>query len=191
MGIFFLVLTMKINGKKSRKKTCRAADSWRDCVRMLNVVSLFCLFCIVFVTFHTLWNSMNNRCGWHAIFQKILLEGRKALLSFLCQFSFKGFWLRYSHFVLHWGFWPFWFKRCRLTMIFPLSSLQALAKFQSSHKFTTKSGIEQEDALLNESAAKESSLTLHIFELENETKQVSVTKEAPPHFRHFSSAFFF
>lgn len=55
-----------------------------------------------------------------------------------------------------------------------ISILQALAKFQSSHKFTTKTGIEQEDALLNESAAKESSLTLHILELENETKQVSV-----------------
>ncbi|KAJ6648670.1 Protein bicaudal D [Pseudolycoriella hygida] len=49
---------------------------------------------------------------------------------------------------------------------------EALAKFQTSHKFTTKTGIEQEDAILNESAAKESSLTLHIIELENETKQL-------------------
>lgn len=39
---------------------------------------------------------------------------------------------------------------------------------------TNKSGIEQEDALLNESAAKETSLNLHIMDLENEIKQVSV-----------------
>lgn len=58
-------------------------------------------------------------------------------------------------------------------------SFQALAKFQSSHKFTTKTGIEQEDALLNESAAKESSLTLHILELENETKQVGQKMKNP------------
>lgn len=38
---------------------------------------------------------------------------------------------------------------------------------------TNKSGIEQEDALLNESAAKETSLNLHIMDLENEIKQVS------------------
>lgn len=37
---------------------------------------------------------------------------------------------------------------------------------------TTISGIESEDALLNESAAMESSLTLHIVELENELKQL-------------------
>lgn len=49
---------------------------------------------------------------------------------------------------------------------------QALAKFQSSHKVTTKTGIEQEDALLNESAAMETSLNLQICELENETKQL-------------------
>lgn len=50
--------------------------------------------------------------------------------------------------------------------------LQALAKFQSSQKVTTKTGIEQEDALLNESAAMETSLNLQILELENETKQL-------------------
>lgn len=37
---------------------------------------------------------------------------------------------------------------------------------------TTKTGIEQEDALLNESAAMETSLNLHILELENESKQL-------------------
>lgn len=48
---------------------------------------------------------------------------------------------------------------------------QALAKFQSSQKVSTKSGIEQEDALLSESAALETSLNLHILELENELRQ--------------------
>lgn len=37
---------------------------------------------------------------------------------------------------------------------------------------TTKTGIEQEDALLNESAAMETSLNMQILELENETKQL-------------------
>lgn len=49
---------------------------------------------------------------------------------------------------------------------------QALNKFQKSQQVSTKSGIEQEDALLNESAAMETSLNLHILELENETKQL-------------------
>lgn len=48
---------------------------------------------------------------------------------------------------------------------------EALAKFQTSHKVTTKTGIESEESLLNESAARESSLTLQILELENEVKQ--------------------
>lgn len=51
---------------------------------------------------------------------------------------------------------------------------KALAKFESTQKVTHKSGIEQEDALLNESAAKETSLNLHIMDLENEVKQVNV-----------------
>lgn len=46
-----------------------------------------------------------------------------------------------------------------------------MTKFQSSQKVTTKTGIEQEDALLNESAAMETSLNLQILELENEVKQ--------------------
>lgn len=49
---------------------------------------------------------------------------------------------------------------------------EALTKFQSTHKATTETGIEQEESLLSESAALESSLTLHIGELENETKQL-------------------
>ncbi|CAG9857533.1 unnamed protein product [Phyllotreta striolata] len=48
---------------------------------------------------------------------------------------------------------------------------EALAKFQTSHKVTTKTGIETEESLLNESAARESSLTLQILDLENEVKQ--------------------
>lgn len=57
--------------------------------------------------------------------------------------------------------------------------LQALAKFQTTQKVTTKSGIEQENELLNESAAKETSLNLQIMDLENETKQVSRSDTFP------------
>lgn len=46
-------------------------------------------------------------------------------------------------------------------------------KLDTTQKVTTQSGIEQENALLNESAAMESSLTLQIIELEGESKQVS------------------
>lgn len=49
---------------------------------------------------------------------------------------------------------------------------EALAKFQSSQKVTTKTGIEQEEHLLNESAAMETSLTMQILDLENENKQL-------------------
>ncbi|CAD1479782.1 unnamed protein product [Heterotrigona itama] len=48
---------------------------------------------------------------------------------------------------------------------------EALAKFQTTTKLTTKSGIEQEETLLSESAARETSLQTQIIELENETKQ--------------------
>ncbi|XP_050521164.1 protein bicaudal D [Daktulosphaira vitifoliae] len=47
---------------------------------------------------------------------------------------------------------------------------EALNKFQTSHKVTTKSGIEQEESLLYETAALESSLNTTIIELENDTK---------------------
>ncbi|GLH13771.1 Protein bicaudal D [Gryllus bimaculatus] len=49
---------------------------------------------------------------------------------------------------------------------------EALAKFQTSHKVTTKTGIEQEESLLSESAARETSLNSQILDLENETKQL-------------------
>ncbi|KAG7301317.1 hypothetical protein JYU34_014247 [Plutella xylostella] len=49
---------------------------------------------------------------------------------------------------------------------------EALMKLDSNQKVTTQSGIDQENALLNESAAMESSLTLQIIELEGETKQL-------------------
>lgn len=49
---------------------------------------------------------------------------------------------------------------------------QALTKFQSTHKVTTKTGIEQEESLLNESAAMENSLNSTIIELETETKNL-------------------
>lgn len=48
-----------------------------------------------------------------------------------------------------------------------------MAKFQSTHKVTTKSGIEQEESLLTESAARETSLNSQIIDLETEAKQVS------------------
>ncbi|KAI4495731.1 hypothetical protein M0802_008354 [Mischocyttarus mexicanus] len=49
---------------------------------------------------------------------------------------------------------------------------EALTKVQTTTILTTKSGIEQEESLLNESAARETSLQLQIVELENETKQL-------------------
>ncbi|KAJ9592414.1 hypothetical protein L9F63_015934, partial [Diploptera punctata] len=48
----------------------------------------------------------------------------------------------------------------------------ALAKFQTTHKATTKTGIEQEESLLSESAARETSLNSQILDLENESKQL-------------------
>ena len=45
-------------------------------------------------------------------------------------------------------------------------------KFQTSQKVTTKTGIEHEDSLLNETAALETSLNLQILDLESETKQL-------------------
>ncbi|GAB0093880.1 protein bicaudal D [Sergentomyia squamirostris] len=51
-------------------------------------------------------------------------------------------------------------------------TLEALAKFQTSQKVTTKTGIEQEESLLTETAAMETSLNLHILELESEVKQL-------------------
>lgn len=47
---------------------------------------------------------------------------------------------------------------------------QALAKFQTTHKVTTKSGIEQEESLLSESAARETSLNSMILDLENDQR---------------------
>ena len=51
---------------------------------------------------------------------------------------------------------------------------QALAKFQTTNKLTTKSGIEQEESLINESAAREISLQTQIIDLENEVRQVVI-----------------
>ncbi|XP_046388436.1 protein bicaudal D [Ischnura elegans] len=49
---------------------------------------------------------------------------------------------------------------------------EALAKFQTSHKVTTETGIEQEESLLNESAALKTSLNTKILELESDSKQM-------------------
>ncbi|XP_022902550.1 protein bicaudal D [Onthophagus taurus] len=49
---------------------------------------------------------------------------------------------------------------------------EALAKFQTSHRETTKTGIETEESLLSESAARETSLNSQIIDLENEVKQL-------------------
>lgn len=47
---------------------------------------------------------------------------------------------------------------------------EALAKFQTTHKVTTESGIEQEESLLSETAARETSLNSTILDLENDQK---------------------
>ncbi|ROT85023.1 putative protein bicaudal D isoform X2 [Penaeus vannamei] len=47
----------------------------------------------------------------------------------------------------------------------------ALAKFQTTHRVATASGIETEESLLSESAARETSLNSQIIELELEAKQ--------------------
>lgn len=59
------------------------------------------------------------------------------------------------------------------TILTTIHCSQALMKLDTTQKVTTRSGIEQENALLNESAAMESSLTLQILELESESKQVN------------------
>lgn len=51
------------------------------------------------------------------------------------------------------------------------STREALAKFQTTHRVTTASGIETEESLLSESAARETSLNSQIIELELEAKQ--------------------
>lgn len=54
---------------------------------------------------------------------------------------------------------------------------EALTKFQTSHKVTTESGIEQEESLLYESAARETSLNTQIIDLENEVRQLRTELE--------------
>lgn len=56
--------------------------------------------------------------------------------------------------------------------IIKFALFQALAKFQSSHKVTTKTGIETEESLISESAARETSLFSQIIDLENDNKQL-------------------
>ncbi|XP_045623810.2 protein bicaudal D isoform X2 [Procambarus clarkii] len=51
------------------------------------------------------------------------------------------------------------------------STREALAKFQTTHRVATASGIETEESLLSESAARETSLNSQIIELELEAKQ--------------------
>jgi len=54
---------------------------------------------------------------------------------------------------------------------------EALTKFQSSHRATTESGIEQEESLLYESAARETSLNSQIIDLENDMRQLRTELE--------------
>ncbi|KAI5709387.1 hypothetical protein M8J76_016864 [Diaphorina citri] len=49
---------------------------------------------------------------------------------------------------------------------------QALSSFKTSHNLSTKTGIEQEESLLSESAARETSLNSVIVELELDQKQL-------------------
>ena len=48
------------------------------------------------------------------------------------------------------------------TSVFPQVTQEALAKFQSSQMESTQAGIEHEESLLNESAARESSLNTQV-----------------------------
>ncbi|XP_043228709.1 protein bicaudal D-like [Amphibalanus amphitrite] len=48
---------------------------------------------------------------------------------------------------------------------------EALAKFQTSHEQSTRSGIEQEESMLSESHARETSLNSQILELEMDARQ--------------------
>ncbi|CAL4063262.1 unnamed protein product, partial [Meganyctiphanes norvegica] len=54
---------------------------------------------------------------------------------------------------------------------------EALSKFQNTHRVTAASGIETEESLLSESAARETSLNSQIIELELEAKQVKTELE--------------
>nr|CAH0104704.1 unnamed protein product [Daphnia galeata] len=54
---------------------------------------------------------------------------------------------------------------------------EALARFQNSHKVTTKSGIETEESLLYESAARETSLNSQILDLEADAKHLRLELE--------------
>ena len=57
------------------------------------------------------------------------------------------------------------------------SPTQALARFQNSHKVTTKSGLETEESLLHESAARETSLNSQILDLEADAKHLRLELE--------------
>lgn len=61
-----------------------------------------------------------------------------------------------------------------LNILFLFLMFQALAKFQTTHKVTTESGIEQEESLLSETAARETSLNSTILDLENDQKLVKI-----------------
>ncbi|KAA0196649.1 hypothetical protein HAZT_HAZT004309, partial [Hyalella azteca] len=58
-----------------------------------------------------------------------------------------------------------------------LVTQEALAKFQNTHRVATASGIETEESLISESAARETSLNSQIAELELEAKQVRLELE--------------
>lgn len=54
---------------------------------------------------------------------------------------------------------------------------EALAKFQSSQQVSTRTGIEHEETLLSESAARETSLNTQIIDIEIENKQLKTECE--------------
>lgn len=68
-------------------------------------------------------------------------------------------------------------KMGNFKLICPHCYSQALARFQTSHKVTAKSGIETEESLLTESAARETSLNSQILDLEADTKQLKLELE--------------
>jgi len=64
-----------------------------------------------------------------------------------------------------------------LTVIICFDLFKALARFQNSHKVTAKSGIETEESLLYESAARETSLNSQILDLEADAKHLRLDLE--------------
>jgi protein bicaudal D len=58
-----------------------------------------------------------------------------------------------------------------------VASQDALSKFQSSHTEITRTGIEHEESMMHESAARESSLNTQVLNMEIDLKQTKTENE--------------